>query len=90
MIEHLFRSFGAALSGDVVGAAHRRKGLGEQEVAGEARPIALAGTDHHVHAFAVQVHHVGRDIEAHSVFRMKQLKTAETWCEPVAGDGLHG
>jgi hypothetical protein len=61
-----------------MGAANRRESLGQQEVAGETRPDSLACTDHHINAFTFQVHHVGRNVEAYRVLRVKQLKAAKT------------
>ena len=82
VIENLFGRFGAAFAGDIMRAANRRESLAQQEMAGEARPIALAGTDHHINAFIFQVHLLVGNIKAHGKFGMKQLKAAKARRQP--------
>ena len=90
MIGNIAGRCGPAFAGDIMRTANRRERLAQKEMAGEARPIALAGADHHIHAFIVEVHPLVGNIDAQGEFGMEQLKAAKARRQPDAGNGLHG
>ena len=83
MVQKFGRCLWAAFTGEIERAANGGESLAEQDVAYQPRPLTFARANDDIDTFAVQIDITGRDVEAHGIFRMQQLKATKARRQPA-------